>query len=88
MLHAKEDEIRRLTNALEIKGKVIKCYDAYYDIAEDGKAFGDPYCLNCWESSHVLRHLSNIPGSRNKECPACKHKYDSRRVHTQPIGEY
>lgn len=77
IISEKDEEIRSLKEALELKTKLTKQGDAYYLIDDDGKPNGDPYCLNCWESKHVLRHLAVASGNiRARQCPSCKNIYN------------
>ena len=78
----KEEEIKRLTDAIEQKKNITKIDDAYYETDETGVPKGDPYCVNCWESKHVLRHLTtDSKNYRERQCPACKSSYSSRNTH-------
>ncbi|MEL7642323.1 MAG: hypothetical protein AAGU21_22020 [Solidesulfovibrio sp.] len=77
----KEERIAELEEALLIKERVLKFRDTYYEVGENGEPVGDPYCLNCWESFHYLRHLITIPNTTTRECPVCKTKYSGNNVY-------
>ena len=87
-VEVREKEIARLNDALANKAKVERRNGAYYELDSEGKPSGDPYCMNCWERSHELAHLS-VPRFANEECvcPRCKSKFDYRRsgpIRTEP----
>ncbi len=78
----KDEEIKLLKQAIEQKRNIIKIDDAYYEMDETGAPKGDPYCVNCWESKHVLRHLTtDSKNYRERQCPSCKSLYSSRTTH-------
>lgn len=85
-LQEKNQEIKRLTEALATKAEVVKDGDAYFRKGPDGKAQGEPFCLHCWESRKELSHL--IRGDRREKlCPACKTSYDDFSIpHHEQTG--
>jgi hypothetical protein len=77
----KDNEIKRLTEALEIKAKVFRNHDAYYEVDELGNAKGAPFCSRCWEADHRLIHLSLGWSTVDPvHCPQCKANYDGERI--------
>jgi hypothetical protein len=76
-LQQKDEEIKRLEEALALKVKLVRHLDAYYEITPDGKAFGDPFCSYCWEVSHKVIHISKpFARSPSTVCPLCRSAYD------------
>ena len=59
IISGKDDEIRRLQEALETKANVTRHYDAYYGKDEDGKPFGEPYGMHCWEASRFSLQITS-----------------------------
>jgi len=77
LLIEKDKRIVELQEAFEIKDNLIRHNDAYYFIDSEGKAFGIPYCLRCWENDHRKRQLVQDPNDhRKKICTTCGQKYD------------
>lgn len=75
-LMAKDEEIRRLQDALDNQAKVVRFKLAYYEVTETGQPIGDPYCSSCFEQHHKLIHLNQNPRARMESvCPACKNVY-------------
>jgi hypothetical protein len=80
VIQEKDDRIAELKNALELKAKLARKDDAYYELNEDGNPSGAPYCSHCWEVNHRAIHLNlNFPPI-TRSCPACKTKYDANHV--------
>lgn len=75
----KDDQIKELEEALEIKGEVIKNGDAYYLKNEKEEATGEPHCLKCWEGDHKLIHLIQLQAGV-KNCPVCRTAYSPRNT--------
>lgn len=79
LLQEKENMIARLEKALEFQGKIIRRYDAYYELDEKGDPYGEAYCSHCWEASHkaihLIRDLRYFP-----VYPLCKTTYDRSRA--------
>jgi hypothetical protein len=75
----KSDEIKRLTEALETRGDVIRFLDAVYMKGSNGLATGTPYCLACWSDKHLLRPLVEVSGERTTHCcTSCRKEYTRR----------
>jgi hypothetical protein len=76
LLEEKEKQIKTLTEALEIKGKLVRRLDSYYQADDNGEAAGDPYCSKCWEVDHKLVHLTKDPLSGARSfCPSCSNVF-------------
>jgi len=77
-------EIKRLNEALQINGAIVKEGDAYYDVDADGKPTGDAYCMRCWQADHRLFHLS-YPRRTDMPtvCAKCKSQYSYHRTRRQ-----
>ncbi len=74
VLQAKEKEIARLTDAIDMKAEVMKSGDAYFRKSSDGKPMGDAFCLHCWESGRNVYHLVREKNSTGFHllCPTCR----------------
>jgi hypothetical protein len=73
LLKQKDAKIEDLKEKLRFKEKLVRSREAYYEIDEAGKPFGDPYCSHCWEAKFQAIHLHRKamdPGQI--ECPSCK----------------
>ena len=80
LLINKDTEIKRLTEALNQKGEVVRYGDAYYSKSEDDKPMGDPFCSHCFESKHQLIHINQNPKDRQQStCPSCKNVFPWQR---------
>src|SRR2546430_7758506 len=79
-VHDKDQTIAELNRALELKAIVVKQYDAYYQVDENGKPSGEQYCLTCWERDHKLFHVVHDSMADGTWCRVCNSRYDSRRV--------
>ena len=76
LLEKKDREIKALQEALEVKKKLVRYRDSYYESDESRNPTGDPYCSKCWEVDHKLVHINQHPQNRaNSVCPACKNIY-------------
>jgi hypothetical protein len=78
----KDKEIERLNEALENRNKVAKVNDAFYDLDDQGRPTGEPYCMSCYETRKKLVHLART-GPRThdpKMCPTCKTSYSGYAV--------
>jgi len=75
----KSDEIKRLTEALETRGDVVRYLDAVYMKGPNGLATGTPFCLACWSDKHLLRPLVDGLGARiSHRCTSCSKEYTRR----------
>lgn len=73
----KDKKIASLEDAFQNKDSLVRHYDAYYTVDENGKPIGVPYCLRCWENEHKKRQLvRDSKSSRNQVCTSCGHQYD------------
>lgn len=70
----REKEIARLREALTNKAKVVLRASAYYESDESGAPCGDPYCMGCWQTDHLLIHLAPGGPGADSQCPRCKFK--------------
>ena len=74
VLQEKDKRISELENALELKAKLTRVDEAYYEVTESGKPMGAPYCSHCWEVNHVGVHLHrDITG--DWQCPKCSNEF-------------
>jgi hypothetical protein len=84
-LENKDKRITELEQAFDTKDELIKYLDAYYIVNADGKPFGNPYCLRCWESDHKKHQLVTKAGDPNRTvCTSCGHVYQR---HLTPIKQ-
>lgn len=80
-LAARDADIRRLEEALRMKGRVERRGDAYFQLDDNGAAHGDALCSHCWEHAHELIHLTTAAGNlRERTCPHCKHTVPWSRI--------
>lgn len=81
-LHAKDQEISKLKEALELRKDLVRFGDAYFEKTEEGFPIGDPYCSHCFEVRGVGIHLHTAQDDRRtSECPSCKiriRRHDAR----------
>ena len=75
VIREKDEEIKRLNEALTLKAKVKKFGEAYFEVDSDETPIGDPYCLHCWEVSNKLVHLHRPIKFYNPICSLCKNSY-------------
>ena len=81
----RDERIRQLEEAFRSKESLVRLNDAYYEVGENGEAYGDPYCVRCWEVDHLqYRLVSEQTDRRLKQCPACGHKYNSHHTERLP----
>jgi|SRR5687767_13104083 len=70
---SKDNRIRELEEALELKKKLVRFGDAVYEVGEDGKPHGQSFCLKCWSDDHKQRPLLVSPNNyRQRFCPVCQ----------------
>lgn len=75
------EEIEELQEALRNKARIVRRFDAYYEMDDTGAPSGDPYCLRCWETRHELVHLVRSSKHGNPhQCPSCRHEYSKRHA--------
>lgn len=75
LLAEKESEITSLKASLELRKKLIRYGDSYYETTEEGEPVGDPYCSHCFETKGLAVHISQTVDRRQSACPACKSTY-------------
>src|SRR5689334_4025939 len=46
-LQGKNQRIAELEEAFAFKGKIVRKYDAFYDMSAEGEPYGYPYCSHC-----------------------------------------
>lgn len=86
LIQEKDEKISLLEKALELKPKLARKGLAYYEIDENGNAFGDPFCSHCWEVNYKAIHLHRTSnGSSSRICPLCKNIYEKSLTH--PISK-
>ena len=73
LLSQKDSEIKSLKDKLKFKEKLVFVKEAYFEVDQNNKPTGDPYCMNCWETKAQAVHLilHGAPDSPYKNCPAC-----------------
>lgn len=77
----RDSEITRLAEALEMKSKVVKAGDAYYDLDDNGQPTGAPYCMRCWEADHRLLHITLAARVHDDVlCPHCRTAYSGEQI--------
>ena len=73
-LQSKDECIRGLEAKLSEKEKLVRHNEMYFEVDEDGKPAGDPFCPRCHEVDGKSIHLVH----RNEQyvaCPSCEKKY-------------
>lgn len=76
ILQEKDRRIVDLEHAFELKSKLVRKKNAYYELNENGDPVGDAYCSYCWEVNHRTVHLNYSVGMNQRNCPSCKTDYD------------
>jgi hypothetical protein len=81
--------IAELELALEQKASVVRRFDAYYGIDDNGEPGGEAYCARCWTVEHHLFPLVQAAGDALVHvCPTCAARYDRERTeHLKPVNE-
>jgi hypothetical protein len=84
----KDDTIEKLIKAMELKGKMVCEFSAYYQVDEQGNKIAGPFCTNCFDNEHATRRL--VSGFQPKgqdghshwwvQCPKCKVPFYSERI--------
>jgi hypothetical protein len=74
IIQEKDKLISELEKAFELKKQLIRSKEGYYEIGDDGKPTGDPYCSFCWENKHITIHL-HTDLMNHKTCANCKTHY-------------
>ncbi len=88
LLSEKDKRIVELEEAFQTKDDLVRRYDAYYSIDENGNPVGVPFCLRCWENDHKKRQLVfAAKDHRTRVCTNCGHRYEARLSgDIQPTG--
>jgi len=91
----KDDTIEQLKKAMELKGKMVCEFSAYYQLDEQGSKVAGPFCTNCFDNEHATRRL--VSGFQPKgqdghshfwvQCPKCKVPFYSKSI-GQYLGEH
>lgn len=80
-LAIKDKKITELEDAFQDKDSLVRNFDAYFKVDENGNPTGVAYCLRCWETDHKQRQLvKNSKDLHVRECTSCGHRYDHMRV--------
>jgi len=88
-LKSKDEKIKELEKALQLKGKMICENSAYFIVDENQNKTDGPFCTKCFDVDHIICRLINAPkhGEGHQwewvQCPKCKVPFRSRK-----IGEY
>ena len=72
VVEEKERRIAELEQLLDLKARLVRFQDAYYETDPGGERTGAPYCSRCWEVDHMGVHLTRAPLVHNWVCPQCK----------------
>jgi hypothetical protein len=65
-----------LETSLQATSALVKLNDAYYETDEDNHPTGEAYCMHCWETDVVKRHLHRWhENERVNICSHCETKY-------------
>ena len=72
LVQEKETRIVELEQSLQLKARLVRFDDAYYEMDSAGERTGSPYCSRCWEVDHLAVHLTRAPLVHNWACPQCK----------------
>jgi len=88
LLADKEHELTELKDAFQSKDALVKRYDGYYHMDENGNAVGEPYCISCWQTKHKRYNLQYLAGDRTiKQCVSCSSKFNARLASNITPGE-
>jgi hypothetical protein len=72
LVRDKEERIAELEQLLELKSRLVRVDDAYYEVDSAGERLGSPFCSRCWEVDHKAVHLTRAPLLHDWICPECK----------------
>ncbi len=79
LLAAKDRQIAELEDAFQSKDAMVKRYDAYYAVDEQGNPTGEPFCARCWQVKHKKYNLHYDAKDRIvKVCISCGNNYEAR----------
>lgn len=87
-IRKKDKTIKKLREALEIKGNMQCEHSAYWLKDDQGNTIEGPFCTNCFDNEHTTRRLvqggkPNSEVGRNWEwvqCPECKVPFRQKEV--------
>jgi hypothetical protein len=79
-IREKDVKIAELEKAIQLKSKLVKVDDAFYELNHQGEPFGSPYCMRCLQVDHRAVSLSYGLHARYIDCPECESKFDTRRA--------
>ena len=69
-------EVSELEQNLQTTSTLVKLNDAYYEVDENNHATGEAYCMHCWETNSLKRHLHHwYENDRVNICSLCETKY-------------
>ena len=87
-IRKKDETIKKLKKALELKGNMQCKHSAYWLKDDQGKIIEGPFCTDCFDNEHTTRRL--VPGGRPNgqvgknwawvKCPKCNIPFRSERV--------
>lgn len=83
VLKAKDQRIRELEEAFEIKDEMVRQGDAYYRKNASGNAAGEAYCVKCWVDQHKAKPLVKTGNSikQTNVCSSCGAEYNGHQSH-------
>lgn len=85
IIKEKDERITEWEKAFEMKEKLVRILDAYYEVDAAGEPSGPPYCSHCWEVSRMTIHLYSVP--HKVICSHCKTEYANYRAPLEPKKE-
>jgi hypothetical protein len=69
-------EVSELEKNLQVTSTLVKFHDAYYEVDEHNHPTGEAYCMHCWETNGLKRHLHRwYENDRVNICSLCETKY-------------
>jgi hypothetical protein len=72
----KDAQLTALEQAFAAKDTLVRHYDAFYRVDQEGKPTGNPYCLRCWDVDHRQSPLVESALTHGTHyCPVCKTNY-------------
>ncbi len=89
LLQEKDTIIAKLEDLLKLKSKLERQNGKYYEVDENGKLIGIPYCPRCWESEQKPIHL--LPTEDEEDhfrCANCKNFFGKRKQLSPSSGYY
>ena len=74
----KDEIISHLKDALDLKGKLICRYSAYYLHDDKGEVIDGPFCTKCFDVDHLKCRLVAQDKYGMVKCVKCKVPFDSK----------